>query len=155
MPGGTLILGLGNPILSDDRIGLLVARRLGELLPGVDVEEASIAGMAMLDIISGYGRLVVVDSVMTGKGQPGDLYRMSLEDLGPAVPVVSPHGAGLASTIEAGRVMGYDLPGEIEIYAVEIENDTEFGETLSPAVEARLPDIVGEIIERSFPQRPE
>jgi hydrogenase maturation protease len=155
MPSGTLILGMGNPILSDDRIGLLVARRLGELVEGVDVEEASIAGIALLDLIQGYRRLVVVDSVVTGKGKPGDLYRMDLDDLGPAVPAVSPHGAGLASTIEAGRVMGYDLPVEIEIWAVEIENDSEFGESLSPAVEARLPDIVDDIIESSFQQQVE
>ena len=151
MPGDTLILGLGNPILSDDRIGLLVARRLGELLDGVDVEEAAIAGMAVLDLVQGYRRLVVVDSVATGQGRPGDLYRMSLEDLGPAVPVISHHGAGLASTLAAGRVMGYDLPAEVDIWAVEIESGTEFGEKLSPAVESRLPAIVDEILETSFP----
>ncbi len=146
----TLVLGLGNPILSDDRVGIVVARLLGERLTDVDFIEASIAGVSILDEIQGYSRLVVVDSIITGTREPGYLHRFVLEDLGPAVPAVSHHGVGLASTFEVGRLMGYDLPGEVEIYAIEATNTTEFGEDLSKAVEERLDDIVDAILKASF-----
>jgi len=146
----TLVLGLGNPILSDDGVGLWIARRLGERLPGIEVREEAIAGISILDVVQGYSRLVVIDSIMTEDGFPGQLHRLTLEDLGPATPAVSHHGTGLVSTFEVGRLMGYELPESVEIYAVEIENNTEFGECFSPEVEKRLPEIVETILRDSF-----
>ena len=67
----TLILGLGNPILSDDGVGLWIARRLGEKLLGIEVREEAIAGISILDVVQGFPRLVVIDSIMTEGGLPG------------------------------------------------------------------------------------
>ena len=146
----TLVLGLGNPILSDDGVGLWVARRLGERLPELEVREEAIAGISILDVVQDYASLVIIDSIITGTREPGYLHYMTLEDLGPAVPAISHHGTGLASTFEVGRLMGYELPESVEIYAVEIENNTEFGESFSPEVEKRLPMIVESILRDSF-----
>jgi len=44
----TLVLGLGNTILSDDGVGIHVARLIKEKLPDIDVIEASAAGFALL-----------------------------------------------------------------------------------------------------------
>ena len=46
------------------------------------------------------------------------------------------------ATRMSGRLTGYELPETVEIYAVEIENNTEFGEGFSPEVEKHLPEIV-------------
>jgi hydrogenase maturation protease len=146
----TLVLGLGNPILSDDGVGLWIARRLGERLPEIEVREEAIAGISILDVVQGFSRLVIIDSIMTEDGFPGQLHRLTLEDLGPAVAAISHHGTGLASTFEVGRLMGYELPESVEIYAVEIENNTEFGECFSAEVEKRLPGIVETILRDSF-----
>jgi hydrogenase maturation protease len=65
----TLLLGMGNPILSDDAIGIRLAGRLKERLkdiPGLDmVEDCSVGGFNLLEIIEGYGRLIVLDSIRT------------------------------------------------------------------------------------------
>jgi hydrogenase maturation protease len=152
MGSDTLILGLGNPIACDDAVGLVVAGMLGERLgPEVDVVEAAIAGIAMLDLVRGYRRLVVIDSVACeGCREPGRLRHLRMEDLGPAEPIVSHHGAGLPSTFEAGRLMGYELPEQVEIWAIEIERPTEFGESLSDELRGSLDRITRTILEESF-----
>ena len=48
---------------------------------------------------------------------------------------------------------GYELPETVEIYAVEIENNTEFGEGFSPEVEKHLLEIVETILRDSFSSR--
>jgi hypothetical protein len=79
---------------------------------------------------------------MTEGGLPGQLHRFTLEDLGPAIPAISHNGAGLVSKFEVGRLTGCKLHETVEIYAVEIENNTEFGEGFNPEVEKHLPGIV-------------
>ncbi len=60
----TLLLGMGNPIVSDDAVGIMLARDVGAALgprPGVDViDECSIGGLNLLDLVAGYDRLVDV-----------------------------------------------------------------------------------------------
>ena len=53
----TLIVGLGNPILSDDGIGCRVAVALKDRLkePEVDVLEASVAGLDFIDLLTSSG----------------------------------------------------------------------------------------------------
>jgi len=52
----TLVLGLGNPILSDDSIGIRVAQAIEQDYRGeaVTVMEASQAGLNLLDLVAGY-----------------------------------------------------------------------------------------------------
>jgi len=67
----TLILGMGNPILSDDGIGIWVARALeGELSGGeVTVMETSMAGLNLLELMADYDRAILIDAIKTGKGE--------------------------------------------------------------------------------------
>jgi hydrogenase maturation protease len=81
----TLVLGLGNPILSDDAVGIRIAEGLKLKASVQDVVETSEAGVALLDYAVGYDKLVIIDSIMTDKGKPGELYKLGLEDLKPAM----------------------------------------------------------------------
>ncbi len=146
----TLIFGLGNPILSDDRVGLWVAEKLSERLPEIDVIQAAVAGISILDEVQGYKKVVFIDSIITEDGIPGELHKFTLDDLGPAIASISHHGTGLASTFATGREMGYDLPEIVEIYAVEISNNTDFSEEFTPEVAENLPSIIERIIKESF-----
>ena len=143
----TLLLGLGNPILRDDSVGLRVVRELGKKVAGEDVhfEEASLANIDLLESIGSYDRLVIVDSIKTDGGRPGELYQLSLDDLRSTLHLSSPHDINLATAFELGRRLGMHVPSEIRIYAIEIEDNQTFSETCSPSVEGAIPRIVKEI----------
>ena len=146
----TLLLGLGNSILRDDAVGLKVVRVLGEKMTGkdVDVEEASFANIEILEAIGSYDRLIIVDSIKTGQGRPGELYSLSLEDLQTTLHLSCPHDINLATALELGKRLGMHVPGEIRIYAIEVEDNQTFSETCTPSVEEAIPRIVEEIAQR-------
>ena len=77
MSNKTLILGLGNSILRDDRIGLDVARLVQKELKLVDCNlvESQLVGTNILDFICGYKTLIVIDSIKTENGKDGDIYQ--------------------------------------------------------------------------------
>jgi hydrogenase maturation protease len=142
----TLILGVGNPILTDDGVGIKIAHKLKERKPELEVIETSEAGIALLDFIAGYDKLIIIDSIRTGKGKPGELYKLGLKALKPAANLSSSHGMDIATAYEIGQGLGYSMPKRISLYAVEIEDNTTFGEECTGEVEERIPLITEQII---------
>lgn len=153
----TLVLGIGNPILSDDSVGIKIAieieNRLREKYPEqnppleIKVKEVSIEGFSILDEIAGYDRLILIDSIKTGKRKPGDVYKLSIENLSFTSHLSSSHGIDLATVIELGKKLGYKIPQIIDIYAIEVEDNTTFAEECTQKVRIKIPMIVDEIIE--------
>ena len=143
----TLILGLGNPILKDDSVGLRVARELGKKVSGdnVHVEEACFANIDLLEVIGPYDRLIIVDSIKTESGRPGELYQLGLDDLRSTLHLSCPHDINFATALELGKCLGIEIPREIRIYAIEVEDNLTFSENCSPLVEEAIPRVVEEI----------
>ena len=144
----TLILGLGNPILSDDAVGIRIAQELKQEISDLDVVGTSEAGIALLDYMVGYDRLVIIDSISTETGKPGELYKLGLEDLNTPVNFSSSHGIDIATAFKIGEALGYKMPKDVAIYAVGIRNNTTFGERCTEEVEASIPFIVRRIVEQ-------
>jgi len=142
----TLVLGLGNPILTDDAVGIRIAEELKEKTPAQDVIGTSEAGIALLDYAAGYDKLVIIDSVMTEVGKPGELYKLELEDLKPGMSLSSSHGVDIATAFTLGEKLGYPVPRQVTIYAVEIADNTTFGEKCTQEVEERIPFIARQIV---------
>ena len=142
-----LILGLGNPILTDDGVGIKIAQKLKEEKPDLEVIETSEAGLALLDLVAGYDKLIIIDSIKTEQGKPGELYELGLEDLKPAMGLSSSHGIDIATAFELGQRLGYKMPKYISIYAVEIKDNSTFAEECTPEVEERIPFITKQIME--------
>ncbi len=143
----TLVLGLGNPILSDDGVGFRIARGLkGRLADGeVTVAEASLAGFDLLDLLIGYDRAIIIDAIQTDEGKPGSVYRLSLDEFEAASHAPFCHGVNLTTAIRLGRQLGLNLPSRIDIFAVEATDVSTFGEDLSPEVERAVPVCLGMI----------
>lgn len=148
----TLILGLGNPILTDDGIGVLVAEEVRRQLPessAVDISEVSVGGLTLMESMIGYDRVILVDAFYGKTATPGRIRRMDLNDLRKISPTqhsASPHDASLITAYETGKSMGFPLPEEVIIYAVDVENISEFGEKPTPAVAAAVPKVVSAIL---------
>ena len=142
----TLILGVGNPILSDDGVGIEIAYRLKEARPDLKVEETNEAAIVLLDYVVGYDKLIIIDSIKTGKGRPGELYKLSLDDFRKATDCPSTHGIDIATALEVGKSLNCKMPDSVSIYAVEVMDNSRFSENCTEAVKARIPSIVKQII---------
>lgn len=144
----TLVLGLGNPILSDDGAGCRVAMALKDRLhaPGIDIKEASIAGLDLLDLVAGYDRTIIIDAIQTGKGVPGQIYRLGPETLAGTRHSGNPHDVNLATALELGRKLKLKLPSQITIFAIEVEDVTSFSEACTPGVEKAISECVEMVV---------
>ena len=139
------MVGLGNDIAADDAVGILAARRLAELLgPGVavDVVELPWAGLALLDALCGYRRAVLIDSLCSGEHAPGSVVRLSEADLAGSVRLNSFHDLNYPTAMALGRMLGWALPEDIVIYAVEGQVFDRFATRLTPVVQRGLDDVV-------------
>jgi len=136
-----VLVGLGNSILRDDAVGLLVARRAKQLLgdeASVKVVENERGGMDVLDLIAGYRRAVLVDAIKTGSLPPGSLILLTPEELPQTRRLAGLHDLDLPAALELADIMGLERPKEIFILAVEIQEDLTFGEDCTPAVAAAV-----------------
>lgn len=140
----TLILGVGNPILSDDGVGIHVARILREEgFPGVDVEELAASGLELLDVVLDYDKVVIVDAIKTDSGVPGEYYVLEEKDFEKSVHGASPHGVNIATALALGRQVVPDrMPEEVVFIAVEADDLVNVSEELTERVRAALPSIV-------------
>jgi hydrogenase maturation protease len=131
----TLVLGLGNPILSDDGLGLYVAQRLREtpLPETVDIRESEVAGLRVLELVRGYQKVVIIDALCSGR-EPGEIVRYDAADFVGGHRYVSAHSIGLGTTLELGRRLGYDMPTDVVVFAVEAVDVETFGERFSSPV---------------------
>jgi hydrogenase maturation protease len=142
-----LLLGLGNDILTDDAVGLEVVHRLRDQLsahPGIDVRETTEMGLALLDFITGYSVVVIVDSIQTGRAAPGTLHEVDPAAL-QQLTGRTPHFVGVSETLALGRQLGLPMPEQVKIFAIEVEDPFTLGTVLSPALQAALPEIVARI----------
>ena len=142
-----LVLGLGNPILRDDGVGWRVVDEVRctsqvqrtSSTSTIEFDCAALGGLALMERLVGYERVVLVDAIRTRDGQPGAVYRLSLDDL-PTLNTNAVHDATLKAALELGRRLGAELPDDVTIIAVEAADVLSFGEGLSPAVEAAVPE---------------
>ncbi|HIH00881.1 TPA: hydrogenase maturation protease [Thermoplasmata archaeon] len=144
----TLVVGVGNPILSDDGVGIHVARRLKALaLEGVEVEELPASGLELLDMVIGYDRVIIVDAIVTGKAVPGEFHVLEEDAFERTIHGSSPHGINIATALAMGRKVVPDkMPKKVFFVAIEAKEVVNVSESLTPEVAAAVPSIVERII---------
>ncbi len=146
----TLIIGLGNPIVSDDSVGLRVAQRLHDILSerdNVDVTESHWGGLRLMERMIGYDRAIVIDAIFTGAA-PGMVHRLAPNSI-PTQKSASAHDVNLPTALAFGRRAGAHLPADenIQLVGIEAEDVINFGDQCTPAVEAAIPRAVDEVIQ--------
>jgi hydrogenase maturation protease len=144
----TLVLGLGNDLIADDAAGVLVARALRSALAGVaDVVESSASGMALIEVLAGYDRVVVIDAIHTGRDAPGTITEMTLAHVGRVV-APSLHHAGLPELGAVAERLGLRFPSQTQVFAVEAVDPYTIGGGVSEPVARAIPEIVRRVRER-------
>ena len=141
----TLIIGLGNPLLRDDSVGLRVAQELEPRFAddnSVEVSEDYWGGLRLMERMIGYDRVIIVDAIMADR-EPGTIHLLSPDDI-PTQRSASAHDVNLPTALEFGRIAGAKLPTSEDIILVGVEaGDIQtFDESLSPKLEHALPQAV-------------
>ena len=127
----TLILGLGNPILSDDGVGLVVAERLRGRVDGVDVVSTPLTGLHLLDLMVGYDAVFLIDAMITTESQAGELTFIRPDEI--SLPTLCSHGFNLLEILKLGKKLGLPVPELKWVYGITIGRSPAFGE--EPSVE--------------------
>jgi len=143
-----LVLGVGNLVMSDDGIGVLVVQKLQReyRLPSeVSVMDGGTLGLDILPYLENIERLIVVDALETGKA-PGSRIRLMGDEIPLALETkLSPHQMGLKDLLTVSMLMGH-APREMVMIGVQ-PGSIEMGTELTPVVEAQLEPMLEDILE--------
>lgn len=138
----TVVLGVGNLLLSDEGIGVHVVNRLLKMAlpPGVEVIEGGVDGLGLMSVVTTADRLIVIDAVKGG-GPPGSIYRFDPEDIKsyPVFSKVSMHEIGILEVIRLSKLVG-PIP-KTTVIGIEPKS-LNMGMELSPEIEAKVPKII-------------
>ena len=146
MNTGTVVVGLGNLIHSDDGIGVHAIHRLQRdprVPPHVTLIDGGTQGLALLPHLSGFSRLLVIDAINVGE-VPGTIVRLegkACESL-PGKPSV--HQLGFADMMIALTLLG-DPPDAVVLLGVQ-PGSTEWSDELTPAVRETLGPLTDLVI---------
>jgi hydrogenase maturation protease len=124
----------------------------------VEVVEASVGGLRLMEMMVGYARVILIDALYHPSVAPGSVHRLTLQDLGAAAPhepehLASAHDTSLPTALEAGRRLGLALPDEVVIYAIGVQDILTFGEQLTPAVAEAVPAVVEAVVGEITPMQ--
>ncbi len=150
------LIGIGQSLRGDDAIGITAVQQWrathpeNAQHPALQIETAELPGLALLDMLTEAKAALLVDAVQSGR-PPGTIHRLTPQDLAAFLPdSKSAHGWGVAETLQMGKLVGHPLPEQIIILAIEAA-DFELGAPLSPAVQAKLPEIIAAIQAQIIP----
>ena len=140
----TVVVGIGNPYLQDDRAGVVVIERLEEEGIGCQTEMVLTVGFEVMDKIKGYDQAIIVDACMLGR-EPGEILEVNVDDIFTTHALVNSHAVTLGTTLKTGYVCFPDeMPANIRILLIEVKDIKEFTQEMSPEVE----QAVGVVVEK-------
>lgn len=148
MTAGTVIIGMGNPLLSDDGVGIAVAHAVAERLRhtmGLTVTELHTGGIRLMESMAGFKRAVVVDAMLSGAA-PGTLLQFDPADFVTTKNTFSSHDTDFATAYDLGRMAGVLLPEQISFWGIEAREFDLFGERFTDEVAAAVPGAVDRIV---------
>jgi len=143
-----LILGLGNPLLGDEGIGVRVVEELKrlELPDGVSVVEGGTTGLGLIGLMEGYQRVIVVDAVDMGQ-PPGCVIRFTPSEVQfiTAETPLSLHQVGLGEVLALANALEV-APAELAIIGVQPSwIQTRAGP--SPELEGAIPHVIRMVLD--------
>ena len=143
MNRSTVVLGLGNPLMGDDGVGLVALetlRRNYDFAPDVQLEDGGTLGLALLPLVEEADSLLVLDAVRLG-GHPGTTVVLQGEQIPRGLSLkVSPHQAGFLEVLALAGLRGR-LPARLTLIGMEIVR-ADYACSLSPEIRGALPAMI-------------
>ena len=137
----TVVVGVGNTILSDDGVGVHAARLLQDdprVPAGVTILDGGTLGLELMPYVSDASRVLFLDAVNSGRRarntHPDDRERVTRH-----IERIERSSVGRGRS-DCGPCPDVDRPQDIVVLGVQPAN-TDWGTSLSPEVEAALPGL--------------
>jgi len=144
----TLIIGVGNLLLSDEGVGIHVAQRLlreYQLPEEILVLDGGTLGLDLLYYLEGIENLLMIDAVLMNK-EPGSLMRMVDEEVPSYMTFkMSPHHIGIPDMLFAAKLKGL-YPPNVVLWGVQPEI-VDIGLDLSESVAKQVDPLLDLILE--------
>lgn len=137
-PRAALVIGLGNPLRTDDGVGPWLAAALAALgCPDLEVRSLAAPTPELIDDWAGRDRVVFIDAALDVA--PGELRIRRLEARPPFLPMLG-HAVQPEALVGLARALGRPLP---DVWSVEVGvDDVGPHAGLSPQLEATLPGLL-------------
>lgn len=151
------ILGCGNPLVGDDGIGVHIANKLmemrSELPDNVEVIDAGVGGLELLNFMENAEQIIIVDAVK-GAGDVGSVHRFEIEDIKNAISgdALSIHDTSIADVLCIAQHV-QEMPKSVKIFAIEIEEAEEVSICLSEKVQASVDEVISMILDEIKPKK--
>ena len=149
----TAIMGFGNPVRSDDAIGIYVIEQLREKLPeseNISIFDMGTAAFEVLFGLKGHDKIILIDGVLNSNEPIGTLFKVPAEEVLRAPqddPLVFLHGMKWDQALSyTKKILQYEYPNDIQVYLVAIKN-TKLEVDLSDAVKEAGDKVVQHILE--------
>jgi len=138
---------MGNPILSDDGVGLVLAERLQKRISGAEAAANAMIGLGLLEQIIGYDKIFIIDAMTLPDGGIGELSVITETGGLGSLHLFSSHGLNIFDLMEIARRCGYHVPDLVAVYGIGIGNETAFGMGLTPALVACIDGLEETILQ--------
>jgi hydrogenase maturation protease len=155
LSGTIKVIGIGQSLRGDDAAGLAAVRlwekerSVQDTQTNVQVELEELPGIGLLNLLEGTSFAILVDAVRSA-APPGTIHRLAEHQLESFQSSSgSAHGWGVAETLTLGRTLfPQQMPAKLLLIGIEA-GQLQVGETLSPEVEASLPEVA-QLIEQQI-----
>lgn len=147
----TIVVGLGNPIMADEGIGVALVEELSKLaaageLPSEDIEyyDGGCGGMYLLHTIAGRQKAVLIDCCLMGT-EPGTIRRFTPDDVNSVKQMahLSLHEVDILKVLELAKQIG-QCPDDIVIFGIEPVSIAQQLHLNEP-IQAKIPNYIAEI----------
>lgn len=138
---------MGNPILGDDGVGIQIVRSARERInqETVDVKEASVRGIELVELMIGYHRAVLVDAMDSRFLDVGETRRFSIHDFEPCATTI--HDLNVINALSIANRLGIDnIPEHITVVGIGIGEARTFTESMNPQVINSIPRAMDMIL---------
>ncbi len=144
-----VVLGVGNLIMTDDAVGIVVGQQLEGLAPQsheFEVRFSERGGLDLMDLLDGFDHAVIVDAYLVPGTEPGTVLVRSIDDFHGSHHLYAAHGVDLPTAIGMGRMLGAHMPERVDIVGIVVEDPYTVSEQMTPAVAASVDDAVATVL---------
>ena len=150
-----IVIGLGNPILTDDAVGIRISELLEKKLPDIafpenteiSITQNESGGWDILDLAVGFDVLILIDALLDKSLKPGEL-RWYSDKVFTSIRLSGVHNMDVFSAVEYGKSLNLKVPEKILVLGVGVNDVLTFCERCTSEVEVAIEKGADQVIKK-------